>query len=86
MVVIIIPASFVKTFVVPFTKQCEPEVLTPSTKHILCHIDWSDQVLMGRVFNILQLTIVKTEPSQYDPEAVLHWKTEACDLQKHQGV
>lgn len=67
------------------TEQCKPEVLTPLTKCILCHIDWSDQVLMGTVLDILQLLIVKTEPSQYDPEeAVPYWKTEACDLQKHQ--
>lgn len=37
--------------------------MIPLINHILCHIDWSDQILMGMVFDVLLFLIVKTEQS-----------------------
>lgn len=67
-------------------EQCKPEILTTLINPILCHFDWFDQIRMGMVLDILLLLIVKTEQSQHQPEAILHWKTEACDLQMHQSI
>ena len=55
-----------------FIEQCKPEILTTLMNPILCHFDWSNQILMGIVLDILPLLIVKTEQSQHYPEATLH--------------